>query len=140
MQQTKETLLEIAQDIISKNKYAMVATMGKWNQPNIRALQNMKNDGFSVFYFVTRRDSKKVKEIKRHKKGTVYFYDKDRYISVTLHGNFKIEENSNYGISDIYKIAEHDLFDHVLLVFETKKMFVYSNYITTEFKMKKKKN
>lgn len=139
MKQSKEDLLKIADEILLKRRYAMVATRGRWWTIHIRALQCMKNDGFSKFYFVTRRDSLKVKEMKRHKRGTIYFYDKDNYSSIMLIGTYKIDYNPNYGLSDIYKIAEHDLFDNVGIIFHAKTMYLYSNYKTTKFKINKKK-
>ena len=131
----QDSIKQLAMEVINSNKYALVGTTSLKRYPNIRALGKMKNEDLKVFYFMTRAESMKVKQMKRRKKGCVYFYDQNRYIGVMLEGRFEIEPNTTVGISEIYKIDPVDPYDFCTIKFTTKYVNVYNNYETTRFEI-----
>lgn len=130
----KESAMKIAKEVIDSNDIALVSSMSIERYPNIRALKKMNNDGFKIFYFSTRAKSNKVKQMKSHKKGCIYFFDKEKYIGVMLDGKFKIEPNTSVGISDIYKIDPVDPYDFCTIKFIVRNVQVYNNFETIIFK------
>jgi hypothetical protein len=130
----QEMALKLALEVIDSNDIALVGSISFDRYPNIRALKKMKNEGINTFYFSTRTKSNKVKQMKAHKKGCVYFFDKDRFIGVMLEGVFKIEPNTLVGIADLYKIDPVDPYDFCTVKFITKHVYVYYNYETFKFK------
>lgn len=128
---TDEEVLQKALMIVDKNKYAFLGTMGLEKYPNIRIMSKIKNEGLKKFYFSTRSTSLKVKQIKKNKRGCIYFYDQETYQTVMLEGIFKVEANTLLSIAEIYAIDEHDPFDYLTIVFETKTINFYISYETT---------
>ena len=127
--------LEAAKKIVDQSKYAMVGTISGKKYPNIRALSKIKQEGLSKFYFMTRANSKKVKQMKKNKKGCVYFYDEQTYQTVMLEGTFKIVPNTMMPIAEIYKLDPHDPFDFCTVIFDTESIYFYSNYETTRLEI-----
>ncbi len=132
----KEELLALATKIIDKNKYAMVGINGLKKHPNIYALMKMKNEGLYKFYFTTKKDSNKIKQIKKNEKGCLYFYDEEEYQSVMIEGTFSIEKNETVPIADLYKLDPHDPFTFCTVVFETESLYVYTHYKTIKLRVK----
>lgn len=130
---TEKEVIELAKEIIDNNKFAMIGTTSLKGYPNVRALTKMKNEGFEMFYFSTRADSAKVKQMKRKNKGCVYFYNADKYQSVMLEGTFLVEKNRDFDIAEIYKIDHVDPYDFCTIKFITKAIYVYYNFQTIKF-------
>jgi general stress protein 26 len=130
----KDSAMKIAKEVIDSNDIALVSSISSERYPNTRALKKMKNDDFKVFYFSTRTKSNKVKQMKSHKKGCVYFFNKEKHIGVMLDGKFKIEPNTSVGISDIYKIDPVDPYDFCTIKFIVRNVHVYNNFETIIFK------
>ncbi|MDD2180932.1 MAG: pyridoxamine 5'-phosphate oxidase family protein [Bacilli bacterium] len=133
---TKEEIIELARKIIENNKYAMIGTNSVKGYPNVRALTKMKHDGFELFYFSTRANSEKVKQMRKKNKGCVYFYNTDRYQSVMLEGTFFIEKNRDFDVSEIYKIDYDDPYDFCTIKFVTENIYVYTHFQTIKFNIK----
>jgi hypothetical protein len=127
---THEDMKKLAYELIDLNKCAMVTTNGKGGFPYTRIMKVMKKDGLKEFVFVTRKDSNKIKQIKKSNKGSVYFYDEKNYHAVMFLGRFKITENNMFGIPNIYTIDPHDPFEYVVMIFKLDTMRVYNHYKT----------
>ncbi len=132
----KEEVLKLANEIIDKNKYAMVATNALKGYPNVRALSTMKREGLELFYFSTRAESYKVKQMKRNKKGCIYYYSTDKYQSVMLEGKFIVEPNRDFDVAELYKIDYVDPYDFVTVKFQTENIYVYTNFQTAKINIK----
>ena len=132
----KLKLIEFAKTVVDKNKYAMLGTNSSKKYPNIFAMMKMENEGLEKFYFSTRETSRKVSQIKKGKKGCVYFYDADNYQSVMLEGTFKVVDNTTVPVAEIYKMDPHDPFEFCTIIFEKKYVNVYLNYETAKFELK----
>ena len=131
----KEQILNLAKEIIDSNEIAIVGSISLKKYPNVRALQKMKNEGFNTFYFSTRSDSMKVRQMKKRKKGCVYFYDRPTYSTVMLEGEFKIEPNTTVGVSKLYELDPTDPYTFVTIKFITKYIYVYTHYKTVKFEI-----
>lgn len=132
---TKEEILALAMEVIDANPIALVGTISLNRYPNIKALKNMKNEGLKTFYFSTRSDSAKVKQMKRRSKGSVYFYDKEKYNGVMLEGKFKVETNTSVGISELYQLDAHDPYDFCTVKFVAECVYVYTHYQTVKIEL-----
>lgn len=132
---TYDLIKQLAEEIVNENDIAMVTTVGARGFPYTRAMKKMHRDGFKEFDFVTRDSSEKVKQIRKNSKGSIYFYDRKNYRSVTFIGRFKITANHEYGISDIYTIDAHDPFQYCTLKFYPQTMRVYSHYETEKLEV-----
>jgi general stress protein 26 len=132
---TREQLLELATNIINANDMALVGTTSLKRYPNVRVLKKMKNEGLKTFYFCTRLDSEKVKQVKRRKKGCIYFYDRESYVGVMIEGKFRIERNTMFGIPEIYELDPHDPYEFCTMIFESKCISIYKNYKTVKIEL-----
>ena len=61
-----------AVNYIEKSPYALLVTVGEKNRPFVREIGPFVNDGLDI-YFVTRRDSRKVRHINVNSFVTLYF-------------------------------------------------------------------
>lgn len=128
----REEVLNLVDEIIEKNPIAFMGTVNSNLFPNIKAMQTMKKEGINIFYFSTRSDSRKIKQIKGRKNGCIYYCDKENYQGVLIEGSFEIEKNTMFGISELYKLDAIDPFDFVTIKFKSKKLYVYTHYQTAE--------
>lgn len=132
----KDELLSLANNIIDNNNIAMVATNAPKGYPNVRALTTMKREGLELFYFSTRADSNKVKQMKKNARGSIYYYDEKTYQTVMLEGKYKVEPNRDFDVSDIYKIDQVDPYDFATIKFYTESIYVYSHFQTAKVSVK----
>ncbi len=130
---TKKDLINLAKEIIDNNKFAIVGNVNLRGYANVRALTKMKHDGFEKFYFSTRTESYKVKQMKIRPKGSIYFYHKDKYQSVMLEGKFVVEKNREFDVADLYKIDYDDPYDFSVITFITKNVYIYTNFKSFKF-------
>lgn len=128
----REEVLALAEEIIERDETALVGTVSSKLYPNIKALQTMKREGIKTFYFSTKENSRKVKQMKRRSKGCIYYFDKINYQTVLLEGNFKVEKNLMFGVGELYKLDAIDPYDFVTIKFTAKKVFVFTHKQTAE--------
>jgi outer membrane cobalamin receptor len=95
----------------------------------------MKNEGLKAFYFSTRLDSEKVKQVKRRKKSCIYFYDRQSYVGIMIEGSFRVERNTMFGVSELYDLNPHDPYEFCTMIFESKTLYVYKNYQTAKIEL-----
>lgn len=134
IQMTEQDILNIAKEVVDSNDIALIGTISSKRFPNIKAMKKMKNEDLKKFYFSTRIDSTKVKQIKRRRKGCVYFYDKEKFKGVMLEGYFKVHNNTMFGVSELYELDPHDPYEFCTLEFNTKYAYVYTHYHTVKIK------
>lgn len=137
---TEQEILSSAEQIVARNEFALVGTVSK-KYPNIRALRIMKRDGLKTFYFSTKSKSDKVKQMKWHKKGCVYFYDTTTFTfsNVLIEGKFIIEPNTTFGISNFYKM-DAEPYDFCTIKFVAKYLYFYAPYKKYKINMNKLEN
>lgn len=71
----RETLVEAANEIISKTTYCGLVTVESSGQPQVRTMNPFPVENDFVIWFATGRESRKVKELKVNPKVAVYFAD-----------------------------------------------------------------
>lgn len=135
---TEEELINLAKKVIDASEIALVGSISLKRYPNVRALKKMKNDGLSTFYFSTRLDSNKVKQMRRRKKGCIYFYDRPTFTGIMIEGIFKIERNTTFGISSLYELDPHDPYEFCTIKFISKYLYIYTHYKTAKIKIESK--
>jgi nitroimidazol reductase NimA-like FMN-containing flavoprotein (pyridoxamine 5'-phosphate oxidase superfamily) len=78
-----------AVNYIEKSPYALLVTVGEKNRPFVREIGPFVNDGLDI-YFVTRRDSRKVRHVNVNSFVTLYFpntkQDAQEFRSVAVTG------------------------------------------------------
>jgi general stress protein 26 len=130
---SNEEILKYAEELINKNQYAIVGTISK-SFPNIRALKVMKKEGLKTLYFSTKKTSEKVNQMKRNKKGCLFFYDTTNYSSVMLEGTFEIKDNVLFDVSTFFDLHPEP-YDFCNIIFNTTKVYVYLQYKGYEIKI-----
>lgn len=135
---TEQDILKNAEKIISSNQVAMIGTINKKKFPNIRALTIIKSYGFKTFYFNTKCDSDKMVQIKKNKKGCIYFYDTMTFTfsNVLIEGKFTIEPDTIIETPDFYKISSVTN-DFCTIKFEAINLYYYAPYQKYKISMKK---
>lgn len=132
---TLEEVKEYAEELIKKNEYAVIGTISKKSYPNTRALKIMEREGFNKFIFSTKKNTLKIEQIKKNKKGCIFFYDVDKYASVMIEGKFEVKENFLYDVSNFF-FLHPDPYDFCNIIFEAEVMYVYIPYNKYEIKLK----
>jgi general stress protein 26 len=123
----KNKYLELSENLVSQNNHALIGTTSLKRYPNIRALKIMKREGLTTFYFSTRTNSDKIKQIKRRKKGCIYFYDIENFNNLLIEGKFTVLPNTQFGISELYKLDDNP-YEFCTIKFETKSLYFYEPY------------
>ncbi len=131
---TQEEALKYAEEMIQKNQYALIGTISKENFPNVRALKVMKREDLKTFYFSTKKTSLKVTQIKKNKKGCIFFYDTSNYSSVMIEGTFEVKDNILFDVSNFYHL-DPDPFDFCNIIFEAKVIYLYVPYKKYEIRL-----
>lgn len=131
---TNEECLKYSEDLISKNTYAIIGTISNKKYPNTRVLKVMKRDNLKTFYFSTKENSLKVKQIKKNKKGCILFYDESKFASVMIEGKFEIQENKLFEVSNFYDL-DSDPYDFCNLIFKSEILYLYVPYTKYEIKI-----
>lgn len=131
----KEDVIRIANEVIDNKKIALIGTKSNKGYPNIKALLLMQREGLHKFYFSTKTNSTKVKQIKRRKKGCIYFYDEKNYIGIMIEGTFKVEHNQLFGISKLYDLDAIDPYDFCTIIFTAKTLHAYIQYQKIKIKL-----
>ncbi|HHW69117.1 MAG TPA: pyridoxamine 5'-phosphate oxidase family protein, partial [Tenericutes bacterium] len=128
-------IIKIVTEIIDEKNIALIGTKSNRGYPNIKALSVMKKEGLHKFYFSTKINSTKVKQIKRRKKGCIYFYDEKNYIGIMIEGTFEVEHNRSVGISKLYDLDAIDPYDFCTIIFTSKYLHAYLHYQKVKIKL-----
>ncbi len=124
---SEQEVLKYAEELISKNKFAIVGTISNEKYPNTRALRVMQRDGIKTFYFSTKKKSLKVAQIKKNNKGCIFFYDVEKYVSIMFEGKFEVRDNTLFEISSFYELDPNP-YDFCNLVFKAETLHLYIPY------------
>jgi general stress protein 26 len=86
----KENALQKGLELIKSSKIAMIGTLDDDGYPNIKAMLNLVSDGMKTIWFSTNTSSKRVTQIKKNMKASVYFVDQDRFKGLLLVGEMEV--------------------------------------------------
>lgn len=77
-------------ELIRNSKIAMIGTVDDDGYPNIKAMLNLVSDGMNTIWFSTNTSSKRVPQIEKNKKASVYFVDQARFKGLMLIGEMEV--------------------------------------------------
>lgn len=85
---------EAAIEIISKAEFAVLSSIDDNGYPVSRAMLNLKEGGINAL-FSTNTSSKKVNQIQKNKKGSVFFTANQEWKGLTIIGDLEIISDKN---------------------------------------------
>lgn len=87
-------LISAAKEIISSASTCALITLDKDGKPSVRAMETLPIDHNFIVWFGTNPKSRKVAQIKRDSRVTLYYLDSDASGYVTIHGTAEIINNN----------------------------------------------
>lgn len=89
-QWSKDELIAEAREIMTTTRYCALITMDKSGRAQARTMDAFAPDEKMVVWFGTNPLSRKVAEIQRHPRVTLYYFDRDNQSYVTIHGTARL--------------------------------------------------
>ncbi len=86
----KDYAVQKGLELIKNSKIAMIGTVDDDGYPNIKAMVNLVSEGMDTIWFSTNTSSKRVPQIKKNKKASVYFVDQDSFMGLMLIGEMEV--------------------------------------------------
>jgi general stress protein 26 len=83
---SREQLITAAREIMTTTRYCALITIDARGRANARTMDAFAPDDDMVVWFGTNPLSRKVAEIRRHPRVTLYYFDRENQAYVTLHG------------------------------------------------------
>ncbi len=83
---TRDQLVAAAREIMTATRYCALITTDAHGRTNARAMDAFAPDDNLVVWFGTNPASRKVAEIRRNPRVTLYYFDRENQAYVTLHG------------------------------------------------------
>lgn len=80
--------------LANRSEIAMLATIDDKGYPNIRALIKMENQGLKTIWFTTNTSSRKIPQLQKNLKVSVYFVDFENWMGLTLVGTIEILQDA----------------------------------------------
>jgi general stress protein 26 len=86
----KEEAIQKALELANRSEIAMVGTNGDDGYPSIKAMIKMENEGLRAVWFSTNTSSRRVAQLARNPKASVYFVDFETWMGLMLVGEVEI--------------------------------------------------
>ncbi|MFH1687064.1 MAG: pyridoxamine 5'-phosphate oxidase family protein [bacterium] len=83
-----------ALELAERSEIAMVGTNGEVGSPHIKAMLKMETEGLKHVWFSTNTSSRRVRQLQRDPKGSVYFVDHQQWQGLLLVGTFEIRQDA----------------------------------------------
>jgi general stress protein 26 len=83
---SRDQLIATAREIMTTTRYCALITIDARGRANARTMDAFAPDDKMVVWFGTNPLSRKVAEIRRHPRVTLYYFDRENQAYVTLHG------------------------------------------------------
>ena len=93
-QNNKDTILNVAQEIIESVKYCSLISIDSYGEIHARMMETFPMEKNFNVWFGTNKKSRKVNEIRNNPKVTIYYQGKDGNGYVTVYGDAKIVDDS----------------------------------------------
>ncbi len=127
--------------LVSRSTIAMLGTKGDEDYPQIRAMIKMENEGLKRIWFTTNTSSKKIAQLKKSPKASLYFVDFDKWMGLMLVGKCEIlqdpESKQRFwreGFEKYYPKGATDP-DYSVLLFTAECGKYYHSLSTTTFEL-----
>src|SRR5258708_28139062 len=92
-QRSREELIAAAREIIAKARYCALITVDSKGLAHARTMDPFPPDENLVIWFGTNPKSRKVAEIRRHHRVTLYYFDRESPAYVTINGFAQLVNN-----------------------------------------------
>ena len=76
--------------LMDKAKICLLGTNGEDGHPNIKAMMNLKHEGFKKVWFSTNTPSRKVQQLKKDNRACVYYVDEKTFKGLMLVGTIEV--------------------------------------------------
>lgn len=86
----KQQAMDEALALANAAQIAMLGTNGDDGYPNIKAMIKMENDGLKTIWFSTNTSSRRIGQLKRDSKASVYFVEFEKWMGLMLVGEVEI--------------------------------------------------
>ena len=86
----KEEAIQAALDLANRSQIALLGTNGDDGYPNIKAMIKAENQGLKTIWFSTNTSSKRVAQLRRDPRASVYFVDMQQWMGVMLVGKMEL--------------------------------------------------
>src|SRR5256885_992556 len=87
---SREQLIAAAREIMTTTRYCALITTDSHGQVQARTMDAFAPDENMIVWFGTNPLSRKVAEIRRHPRVTLYYFDRENQAYVTLHGSARL--------------------------------------------------
>ena len=77
-------------ELIQRSKIAMIGSLDEDGYPNIKAMLNLRSQGLKTIWFSTNTSSKRVQQIRRDSRASVYYVDQDNFEGLLLIGRMEV--------------------------------------------------
>jgi general stress protein 26 len=90
---SRDQLITAAREIMTTTRYCALITIDARGRPNARTMDAFAPDDNMFVWFGTNPLSRKVAEIRRDPRVTLYYFDRENQAYVTLHGTARLINN-----------------------------------------------
>ncbi len=90
----KQQAVDQALTLANAAQIAMLGTNGDDGYPNIKAMIKMENEGLKTIWFSTNTSSRRVGQLERDPKASVYFVDFEQWMGLMLVGEVEILQDA----------------------------------------------
>jgi len=94
-QWSKDELIAEAREIMTATRYCALISLDKSGRAQARTMDAFAPDEKMVVWFGTNPLSRKVAEIRRHPRVTLYYFDRENQAYVTIHGIARVVNDRN---------------------------------------------
>jgi len=128
-------------DLLRKAPSAILSTLDEAGFPEARAMLNLPMNTFKEIWFTTNTSSRKIEQIKRNNRGSVYFCISQEWRGVLLKGSIAIVDDTE-SKSRIWQ-PEWEMYyprgvedpDYAVLVLRPDSGYLYNQLQKTEFRI-----
>src|SRR5215813_41965 len=92
---SRDTLIAEAREIMTTTRYCALITINGSGRAQARTMDAFAPDDKMVVWFGTNPLSRKVAEIRRHARVTLYYFDRESQAYVTIHGMARLVNEAN---------------------------------------------
>ena len=116
---SKDQLIAEAREIMTTTRYCALITVDRSGRAQARTMDAFAPDEKMVVWFGTNPLSRKVAEIRRHPRVTLYYFDRENQAYVTIHGTARLVNDPDTKArhwKDDWKAFYPDRDKHYLLI------------------------
>ena len=83
---SRDELITAAREIMTASRYCALVTVDRNGRPQVRTMDPFPADRAMIIWLGTNAHSRKVSEIRRQPRVTLYYFDRESQAYVTIHG------------------------------------------------------